>query len=83
MIGKKFARTAVLRNALKRRLREQFRLRQTELPPLQYVARLNGPVSAKDVANVLSEWTALDRDIRRDIQREATLRAPVAVRGPQ
>ena len=38
MIGKKNARTAVLRNAVKRRIREQFRQRQSGLPPSQYVA---------------------------------------------
>ncbi|MBL8309370.1 MAG: ribonuclease P protein component [Burkholderiales bacterium] len=70
MIGKKFARTAVLRNAIKRRLREQFRVRQAELPPVQYVVRLNAPVSTKDVNLVLGEWAeALERDIRRDYQR--------------
>lgn len=66
MIGKKNARTAVLRNAVKRRIREQFRLRQLALPPLQYVVRLSATVSAKDVQAVIAEWTAaLEHDIRK------------------
>ena len=72
MIGKRFARTAVLRNAIKRRIREQFRLRQGVLPPLQFVARLNAPVSTKDVGEVVAEWVGvLDREARRDSTRTA------------
>ena len=60
MIGKKNARTAVLRNAVKRRIREQFRLRQTQLPPSQYVVRLSTAISAKDVQAVIAEAGGLD-----------------------
>jgi ribonuclease P protein component len=66
MIGKKNARTSVLRNAIKRRIREQFRLRQCALPTSQYVVRLSVTVSTKDIAAIIAEWTgALERDIAK------------------
>ena len=66
MIGKKNARTAVLRNAVKRRIREQFRLRQSELPVSQYVVRLSIAITTKDVSAVIAEWTgALEHDIAK------------------
>jgi ribonuclease P protein component len=62
MIGKRNARTAVLRNAVKRRIREQFRLRQNALQPSQYIVRLSLSITTKDVPAVIAEWTAtLDR----------------------
>lgn len=82
MIGKKNARTAVLRNAVKRRIREQFRLRQSGLPPTQYVVRLSASVSAKDVQAIIAEWTAaLDHDIRKHARGQAPSgNAPAEVR---
>ncbi len=72
MIGKKNARTSVLRNAVKRRIREQFRQRQSGLPPSQYVVRLSASVSAKDVPAIIAEWTAaLDHDIRKHARTQA------------
>ncbi len=66
MIGKKNARTSVLRNAIRRRIREQFRLRQRALPTSQYVVRLSVTVSTKDIAAIIAEWTgALERDIAK------------------
>lgn len=66
MIGKKNARTAVLRNAIKRRVREQFRLRQIALPTLQYVVRLSARVSKADVATVIAEWVqSLEHDVAK------------------
>jgi ribonuclease P protein component len=66
MIGKKNARTAVLRNAVKRRIREQFRLRQTALPASQYVVRLSMAITTKDVGAVIAEWTgALEHDMAK------------------
>jgi len=66
MIGKKNARTAVLRNSVKRRIREQFRLRQAELPDTQYVVRLSTAIKPKDVPAVIAEWMgALDREIAK------------------
>ncbi len=81
MIGKKNARTAVLRNAVKRRIREQFRLRQAGLPPAQYVVRLSAAVSAKDVQAVIAEWTAaLDYDIRKHARGPAPAIDPAGAR---
>ena len=66
MIGKKNARTSVLRNAVKRRIREQFRLRQAVLPDMQYVVRLSTAIKPKDVPAVIAEWTdALDREVSK------------------
>jgi ribonuclease P protein component len=66
MIGKKNARTSVLRNAVKRRLREQFRVRQSGLPIQQYVVRLSSSIKLADVPAVIGEWTAaLDRDMSK------------------
>lgn len=80
MIGKRNARTAVLRNAIKRRIREQFRLRQTRLPLSQYVVRLNVSVTTKDVAAVIAEWTvALDRFIAKSMAPVAASDSPPAV----
>lgn len=74
MIGKRNARTAVLRNAVKRRIREQFRLRQAALPGSQYIVRLSLPIATKDVTAVIAEWSAtLDRYIAK------AAAAPVAV----
>jgi ribonuclease P protein component len=74
MIGKRNARTAVLRNAVKRRIREQFRLRQNALQPSQYVVRLSLSITTKDVAAVIAEWTAtLDRYIAKSAAATATL----------
>lgn len=79
MIGKKNARTAVLRNAVKRRIREQFRLRQSALPPSQYVVRLSASISAKDVQAVIAEWTgALEHDISKLARSKAPAPAIVA-----
>lgn len=74
MIGKRNARTAVLRNAVKRRIREQFRLRQNALQPSQYVVRLSLSITAKDVAAVIAEWTAtLDRYIAKSAAAAASV----------
>jgi ribonuclease P protein component len=73
MIGKRNARTAVLRNAVKRRIREQFRLRQNALQPSQYVVRLSLSITTKDVAAVIAEWTAtLDRYVAKSAAAAAT-----------
>jgi len=64
MVTKRLARTAVLRNAIKRRLREQFRLRQPNLPPMWFVARLAAPAEASHLPAIVSEWSQmLDRTI--------------------
>jgi ribonuclease P protein component len=84
MIGKRNAKTAVLRNAIKRRIREQFRVRQTRLPVSQYVVRLNVSVKTQDIAAVIAEWaTTLDRYIEKSAAvtphaTPATTLAPVS-----
>lgn len=79
MIGKKNARTSVLRNAIKRRIREQFRVRQRALPVAQYVVRLSASVSTKDVPAVIAEWTdALERDIAKSAARSSGSASAVA-----
>ena len=85
MIGKKNARTAVLRNAIKRRIREQFRLRQTALPASQYVVRLSIAITTKDVAAVIAEWTgALERDIAKlAAVKSVGVAAPSATTSPR
>ena len=78
MIGKRNARTAVLRNAVKRRIREQFRLRQNALQPSQYVVRLSLSITTKDVAAVIAEWTAtLDRYVAKSAAAAAAIVTPV------
>ena len=84
MIGKKNARTAVLRNAIKRRIREQFRLRQTALPASQYVVRLSIAITTRDVGAVIAEWTgALERDIAKlAAAKSIRVAAPIATTSP-
>ncbi|MCS6996853.1 MAG: ribonuclease P protein component [Casimicrobiaceae bacterium] len=66
MVSKKLARTAVLRNAVKRRLREQFRLRRPLLPPRWYVARLVARVERSQLPEIVTEWQQLlDAELRR------------------
>ncbi len=50
VIPKKRARTAVLRNALKRQARELFRRRRADLPPLDLVLRLAGSLGTPALA---------------------------------
>ncbi len=65
MVSKKLARTAVLRNAIKRRLREQFRLRQPGLPPRWYVARLAVRADRSHLSAIVAEWVQmLEREMR-------------------
>ena len=83
MIGKRNARTSVLRNAVKRRIREQFRLRQNALPTSQYVVRLSLSITSKDVAAVIAEWaTTLDRYIAKSAAAAAAAAAGASVAAP-
>ncbi|MGL5003097.1 MAG: ribonuclease P protein component [Casimicrobium sp.] len=67
MIGKRNAKSAVLRNAIKRRVREQFRLRQPQLPPFAYVVRLATNATKADIPNIVGEWVnSLEFDIRKN-----------------
>ncbi len=80
MIGKRNARTAVLRNAVKRRVREQFRLRQNALQPSQYVVRLSLSITMEDVDAVINEWTAtLDRLVAKSVAAQTPPRAAASV----
>jgi ribonuclease P protein component len=68
MIGKRNAKSAVLRNAIKRRIREQFRLRAARLPARAYVVRLAATTAKTDVPLLLTEWVdALEFDIRKNL----------------
>jgi ribonuclease P protein component len=67
MIAKRNAKTAVLRNAIKRRIREQFRLRAARLPARSYVVRLSKSATKADVPSIVGEWVnSLEFDIRKN-----------------
>ena len=83
MIGKKNARTSVLRNAVKRRIREQFRLRQSLLPASQYVVRLSLSIATRDVSAVIAEWmAALEHDVAKHAAKRAAAPAPALAPSP-
>jgi ribonuclease P protein component len=66
MIGKRNAKTAVLRNAIKRRLREEFRLCASHLPARAYMVRLSAPAKKADVPLIRAEWIdSLKFDIKK------------------
>lgn len=74
MIGKRNAKSAVLRNAIKRRVREQFRLRQPQLPPFSYLVRLATNASKADVPLIVAEWVnSLEFDIRKNSTKSAAV----------
>lgn len=67
MIGKRNAKTAVLRNAIKRRIREQFRLRAARLPTRAYVVRLSAIASKVNTQDIVGEWIdSMEFDIRKN-----------------
>ena len=55
IMAKRFAQHAVTRNALKRVVREAFRLRRLTLPPADYVVRLNKPIKAISLSTLKLE----------------------------
>lgn len=59
VVGKKIAKRAVDRNYMKRVLREQFRLRQAQLPGLDLVARPQQRFSTAQFAEVEQEFANL------------------------
>jgi len=59
VIGKRFAPLSVTRSAIKRVLRESFRLQRETLPPADYVIRLHGKVPAGSL-------TAIKRMVRAE-----------------
>ncbi len=67
MIGKRNAKTAVLRNAIKRRIREQFRLHAGRLPVRAYVVRLSALASKADTSAIVGEWVdSMEIDIKKN-----------------
>jgi ribonuclease P protein component len=64
VIPKKQARTAVLRNAVKRQVRELFRQRRTSLPALDLILRLAQPLDRPR--------RIIDRQARADWRDEIT-----------
>jgi ribonuclease P protein component len=65
VIGKRAVRRAVDRNRAKRVLRETFRTRRSELPCVDIVVQLTGPVGGADLrevfGGVLDELRNFDR----------------------
>ena len=55
IMAKRFAQHAVTRNALKRVVREAFRLQRLTLPPADYVVRLNKPIKAISLSTLKLE----------------------------
>lgn len=67
MIGKRNAKTAVLRNAIKRRIREQFRLRASQLPLRAYVVRLSASATRANTSDIVDEWVhSMEFDIKKN-----------------
>lgn len=60
IIAKRFARRAVTRNTIKRVIRESFRLRRHQLPAIDLVFRLQGPVGSVTL-------TELRKTVRQEI----------------
>lgn len=69
VIPKKQARTAVLRNAIKRQAREAFRHKRSGLPALDLVLRLTQPVMACEKAALRMEIEALFDRLSESSQR--------------
>jgi ribonuclease P protein component len=67
MIAKRNAKSSVLRNAIKRRVREQFRLRQSGLPARAYVVRLASTATKLELPLIVGEWVNfLDIEIKKN-----------------
>lgn len=58
-LSKRNARTAVLRNRIKRILRDRFRHLRLQLPPVDLVVQLRGPVAMDQCAALATEFTDL------------------------
>ncbi|MCB1587558.1 MAG: ribonuclease P protein component [Xanthomonadales bacterium] len=72
-IARKRARTAVLRNAIKRQLRERFRRRCADWAALDLVVLLRGPLGPQDLVGLADEFEQLvERALRRIARRTAT-----------
>ena len=53
--SKKGNRTAVRRNRIKRVIRDQFRLAQTELQPLDIIVHVTAPVTDGELRNTVAQ----------------------------
>ena len=72
-IARKRARTAVLRNRIKRRLRERFRHLQQDWPPIDLIVLLRGPLTLADCDGLGDEFQQLvERALIRIARRPAT-----------
>jgi len=58
-ISKRNAKTAVLRNRIKRVLRDRFRHLRSQLPALDLVVQLRGPISMAQTPGLADEFTQL------------------------
>ncbi len=68
-VGRRWHRSAVVRNRLKRLLREAFRLRQHDLPALDLVLIPRAPASAFDLGALGDELVTLATRAERRIGR--------------
>lgn len=66
-VGRKFARSAVVRNRVRRVLREAFRLRRAELPPLDIVLIPQDARRRWGTAEAADELVALARKASRKL----------------
>jgi ribonuclease P protein component len=70
VIPKKQARTAVLRNAVKRQAREQFRKNRSRLPAVDMILRLARPLSGLDAVS-RAAWRAEIAALFDQLERKA------------
>lgn len=70
VIPKKQARTAVLRNAVKRQAREQFRKRRATLPAVDVILRLARPLTGHDAIS-RAAWRAEIASLLCQLERKA------------
>lgn len=70
VIPKKLARTAVLRNAVKRQARELFRTNRFRLPAVDMVLRLTRPLSGHDAVS-RSAWRTEIAALFDQLERKA------------
>ncbi len=67
IVPKKGNRTAVRRNRIKRVIRDQFRLAQTELQPLDIIVHVTAPVTDGELRNTVAQCLI---DMMRQTKKE-------------